>query len=250
MSFKFYLVGGIVRDRLLGIESDDYDYTVVSDDITKEPNIVFQELEQYLTKQGYKIFLSTPEMFTVRAMFPNGHKNHGIVADFVLARREIGYIEGTRNPILVLGTLEDDLIRRDFTVNAMALDEETGEIIDLFGGKEDLKEGILRTPRKADKTLLDDPLRLLRALRFSVTKNFSIDGEIFFAIRHNPEILTKLNKVVSQERIQTELNKMFKHNTIKAMRILVDWDDDLGGSLLPILFKNDYKLQMTNKKLK
>jgi tRNA nucleotidyltransferase/poly(A) polymerase len=144
-----------------------------------------------------------------------------------MARKEVGYIQGTRRPILVLGTLEDDLIRRDFTLNAMAVDED-GVLIDLFGGKKDLAIGLLRTPLPAAQTMMDDPLRFLRALRFSITKKFSIDDAIIFAMRQ-PDILEKLEKVVSAERIREEVFKMMKADTVRTLELFRETEEILPG---------------------
>ena len=130
--FKFYEVGGCVRDEILGLKSKDIDYVAVpSDDLLKDvssAHTMFGILEGYLKEEGFELFLVTPDCFTIRAKFPKNHKYQG-VADFVMARKEIGYVEGTRTPIVVPGTLKDDLERRDFTVNAMAKGDD-GEIID------------------------------------------------------------------------------------------------------------------------
>jgi tRNA nucleotidyltransferase/poly(A) polymerase len=166
-------------------------------------------------------------MFTIRAKFPKGDPNEGLVADFVMARKEVGYVEGTRRPILVLGTLEDDLIRRDFTLNAMAIDED-GNVIDLFDGKADLKRGILRTPLPAEQTMMDDPLRFLRALRFSITKGFDIHFDIISAMSQ-PDILQKLEKVVSAERIREEVFKMMKVDTVKTLELFREIETVIPG---------------------
>ena len=184
---QIFKVGGCVRDKLLGVESKDIDFTFVLDDLNQTVEEGFQSMTSWLAHEAFSIFLSTPDCFTIRAKFPKGNKNEGLVADFVMARKEIGYIDGTRQPILVLGTLEDDLIRRDFTLNAMAEDDE-GNIIDLFGGQEDLRRGLLKTPLDAHITMMDDPLRFLRALRFSITKGFDIHFDIIAAMTQ-PEIL-------------------------------------------------------------
>lgn len=157
----------------------------------------------------------------------------------------MGYVEGTRRPVLELGTLYDDLIRRDFTINAMAEDMD-GNIIDYFDGKLDLVAKVLRSPQPANEMLLDDPLRLLRALRFSITKDFDISFELQNAMKLQ-NIIQKLDKVVSQERIREELNKMFKFDSIKTMKLLIEQDRHSAG-LLDILFKNGYYLELTNKK--
>jgi tRNA nucleotidyltransferase (CCA-adding enzyme) len=130
---KIYKVGGCVRDKLLGLDSKDIDFTFVCEDSqTVEGGWI--EMTSWMKINGFEIFLSTPEMFTIRAKFPKDHQYAGMVADFVMARREVGYTKGTRHPLLELGTLEDDLIRRDFTLNAMAEDID-GNIIDLFDGQ-------------------------------------------------------------------------------------------------------------------
>jgi tRNA nucleotidyltransferase/poly(A) polymerase len=144
-----------------------------------------------------------------------------------MARKETGYKPGTRQPILVLGTLEDDLIRRDFTLNAMAIADD-GTLIDLFKGAEDLDSKILRTPLPAAQTMMDDPLRFLRALRFAITKGFTIHEDIFKAMEQ-PAILEKLEKVVSAERIRDEVFKMMKADTVKTLELFRQVEDILPG---------------------
>lgn len=224
---KLFKVGGCVRDSFLGIDSKDIDFTFVLDNLEQTVEQGFSDMETWMIERGFQIFLSTPDMFTIRAKFPKGDPNEGLVADFVMARKEIGYVEGTRRPILALGALEDDLLRRDFTLNAMAIDED-GNLIDLFGGKKDLEIGLLRTPLPAKQTMMDDPLRFLRALRFSVTKKFSIDDSIIFAMKQ-PDILEKLENVVSAERIREEVFKMMKTDTIKTLELFREIEDIIPG---------------------
>ncbi len=242
---KIFKVGGCVRDKLLGVKTKDIDFTFVLDDLSKTVEQGFKEMEQWMRDQGFTIFQSVPEMFTIRAKFPIDHKFAKLDADFVMARKEVGYEQGTRRPILELGTLEDDLVRRDFTVNAMAEDED-GNIIDLFNGMEDLKNGILRTPLDAKITMVDDPLRILRALRFSITKDFTISADIWEAIQQ-PNILKKLEQTVSHERIREELLKMFKFNTPRTIRLLLDVDNEVPG-FLEIVFKEGLWLKPTFEK--
>ena len=219
MDFKFYEVGGKIRDEIIGLNSKDVDYTVVpSDGLLKDVQSVHSMLnilEGYLKEEGFEIFLVTPDCFTIRAKFPKGHKYQG-VADFVMARKEVGYIQGTRTPIVITGTLEDDLTRRDFTVNAMAKDED-GNIIDLFNGVEDLKNMVLKTPLNTKVTFDDDPLRILRAIRFSITKGFSLKHLDYYINNYDYE--NKMG-VVSSERIREELLKCFKHDTLKTLDML------------------------------
>jgi tRNA nucleotidyltransferase/poly(A) polymerase len=214
---KLYKVGGAVRDKILGVKTKDIDFTFVLDNLDKTVEEGFQEMKSWMENEGFTIFLSVPEMFTIRAKFPKGHKFEGLDADFVMARKEIGYEEGTRRPILELGTLEDDLVRRDFTVNAMAEDED-GNIIDLFNGMDHLKFKILITPLDTNITMSDDPLRLIRALRFSITKDFRISNDIWNEL-NNFDYDEKMG-VVSIERIREELLKCFKHDTLKTLNKL------------------------------
>jgi len=244
---KTYVVGGFVRDKLLSINSKDIDYSFVLDNLDQTVEQGFEEMTNYMKTEGFEIFLSTPDCFTIRAKFPKGSKNEKLVADFVMARKEIGYVTGTRRPILTLGTLEDDLVRRDFSLNALA-EDENGNIIDLFNGQEDLKNKILRTPLDANITLMDDPLRILRALRFSITKGFSIHSDVWKAME-NPEILNKLFSVVSSERIREEIFKMMKSDTIASMRLLLQTDSVIPKfeerSFIDIVFNNNLWLKPT-----
>jgi tRNA nucleotidyltransferase/poly(A) polymerase len=219
--FTLYEVGGKVRDEILGLKSKDVDYTVVPTDelILKytEVDDMFSVLIDFLKREGYELFLVTPDCYTIRANFPKGHKFEGLVADCVMARKEIGYIEGTRKPILKPGTLYDDLIRRDFTVNAIAKDSN-GDYIDYFDGMCDLDSMVLRTPLNCRETFDDDPLRILRAIRFSITKGFHITGNMAIVIE-GYDYESKMG-VVSVERIREELFKCFKENTLKTISLL------------------------------
>lgn len=180
----------------------------------------FEAMEQHLDGLGFKIWLSTPSCFTVRAKFPDDSSHPGLTADFVLARKEVGYIKGTRTPIVELGTLYDDLERRDFTCNAIAKTED-GEFIDPFHGREAIKNKILITPLATDITFNDDPLRILRAIRFAITKGFNIPTDMW-KVMMSYDYKT-LMPVVSEERIHEELFKAFKHDTLKTMGMLCDF---------------------------
>jgi tRNA nucleotidyltransferase/poly(A) polymerase len=137
-----------------------------------------------------------------------------------MARKETGYIPFTRTPIVVPGTLYDDLERRDFTLNALAKDDE-GNIVDFFNGLDHLKSGILITPLPCEVTFHDDPLRILRAIRFSITKGFSMPEEMDFVIK-NYDYEVKM-AVVSQERIREELIKCFAFDTFLTMQVLMKY---------------------------
>jgi poly(A) polymerase len=162
-----------------------------------------------------------------------------------MARKEIGYTEGTRRPILELGTLEDDLVRRDFTINAMAEDID-GNLIDLFDGKWALEQGLLITPKDARITMLDDPLRLLRAFRFSITKGFTITPRIWETCLMD-SVIDKLEQVVSGERIREEVFKMFKHDTIKTLK-LIEEINHMNPRIIEIIFGKEMWLKPTFEK--
>lgn len=218
--FKFYIVGGFVRDKLLGLNPRDIDYAIVSTSDETNIDIVYERFCQYLLDNNYLIYLKKPECFTVKAK--NIITNE--VDDFVLTRKEIGYNSDSRKPIIVSGSIYDDLLRRDFTINAMAIDVETDEIIDPFNGRMHLKKRKLKTPLNPNITLLDDPLRVIRGLRFSITLDFDLTKEFMIAIS-NQEIWDKFKKVVSIERIRDELDKMFKVNSLKTLEILYNLKD-------------------------
>lgn len=252
--YQIYAVGGYVRDQLLGIKSNDIDFCFVieqneNQNITIEEG--FQQMKEWLQNEGFTIFLETISMLTIRAKFPNNTEYanfyNGTTADFVLARKEISYDINSRKPVLEIGTLEDDLLRRDFTINAMAKDLN-GNLIDLFNGQEDLHNRILRTPINAKLTMLDDPLRILRALRFCITRHLKIHNDIIEAIC-DETIMEKLFNVVSSDRIRDELTKMFKYSTPKTLELLHKMNE-ISPNFIDILFKNGLWLKPTNEKPK
>ena len=242
---QIYEVGGCVRDEIIGVHTNDIDFTFVLDNTDQTVDEGWDEMLSHLKTEGFKIFLETKDCFTVRAKFPKGHVNEGLVADFVMARKEVGYILGTRKPILELGTLEDDLRRRDFTLNALAKDLD-GTIVDLFEGRKHLEDGILVTPLNPIKTFFDDPLRMIRALRFSITKGFEIDPEVWDAM-FEPGLIEHLKNVVSKERIQGEVSKMMKHDTVSTLRLLAKIDK-IEPKLLEVMFGGDIWLLPSTKK--
>lgn len=241
---QIFKVGGCIRDKFLGIDSKDIDFTFVCEE-SQTVEQGWSEMRSWMLERGFEIFLETQDCFTIRAKFPKDHQFSGLVADFVMARKEVGYVEGTRRPILELGTLEDDLLRRDFTLNALAEDID-GNIIDLFGGIEDLKMGILRTPMDANITMMDDPLRILRALRFTVTKDFFMSDDIWEAMKQ-PNILKKLEQTVSGQRIREEIDKMMRFNTTRSFRLLMDVDEIIPG-FLELIFKDGMWMKPTFEK--
>lgn len=243
--FKFYEVGGKIRDELLGLPNKDVDYVAVPCQEALDQKLtaceMFIVLCDYLKNEGFEIFLITNECFTIRAKFPKDYKYQG-VADFVMARKEVGYIPGTRTPIVEPGTLYDDLARRDFTVNALAKDPDTGEIIDYFNGLKDLEDKVLKTPLDPVTTFNDDPLRILRGIRFIITKGFTIGIKESLCISEYP--YNEKMGVVSEERIREELFKCFKANTMLTLNCLMYYK-----SLYYYIFsKTNLWLKPTNEK--
>jgi poly(A) polymerase len=219
---QIFEVGGCVRDRFLGIESKDIDFTFVLDDLTSTAEEGFLQMTTWLWNNSFEIFKEHPESFTIRARFPKDHRWSGLDADFVMARKELGYKPGTREPIVELGTLADDLARRDFTLNALA-EAEDGSIVDLFDGQKHLEERILITPLEPNVTLMDDPLRMMRALRFAITKGFTIHPDLWEAMFQDG-LIEKFTEVVSIERTREELKKMLEFDTLASIRLFAKVD--------------------------
>lgn len=223
MNREVYVVGGFVRDIFLHRHSKDYDFVTVGSGI---------ELAEAVAKElGPKAHISVfPNYGTAQV------KYRELELEFVGARRE-SYNRESRNPIVENGTLEDDMKRRDFTINAMAvsLNKETfGELIDPFNGLSDLHAGIIRTPLDPDITFSDDPLRMLRAIRFatqlykktdsadhSLPSSFIIYPETFAAIKRNAGRM----EIITRERINDELYKIMRSEKPSVGWRLLDMTD-------------------------
>ena len=186
-----YVVGGYVRDHYLHRPSTDVDVVVVGSGID-----VAQALADELHTR-----LSVFKTFGTAML-----RFHGVELEFVGARRE-SYTRDSRKPQVEAGTLEDDQLRRDFTINALAWslnERDFGELVDPFDGMYDLEHGIIRTPCDPDITFSDDPLRMMRGIRFAAQLGFSLEEETFDAIARNAQRI----RIVSRERIIAELNKI------------------------------------------
>lgn len=191
MGVEAYVVGGYVRDYYLHRPSTDIDVVVVGSGI---------ELAEALGRE-LKTRVSVFKTFGTAML-----RAEGVEVEFVGARKE-SYTQDSRKPIVEAGTLHDDQLRRDFTINALAwcLNEARfGELVDPFEGMYDMEDCIIRTPCDPDITFSDDPLRMMRAIRFATQLGFDIEDETFEAIRRNRERI----RIVSRERIATELNKI------------------------------------------
>ena len=193
LGLECYVVGGYVRDIFLERPSNDIDVVVVGSGIS-----VAKELKKIL---GHKAHLSVFKNFgTAQVKFKDTE------VEFVGARKE-SYSHDSRKPIVENGTLEDDQNRRDFTINAMAVclnKSRFGELVDPFNGLADLEDGIIATPLEPGITFSDDPLRMMRCVRFATQLNFQIEDETFEALERMADRI----KIVSGERIEVELNKI------------------------------------------
>ena len=198
LGLECYVVGGYVRDLFLERPSNDIDVVVVGSGIQ-----VASELKAVL---GKKAHLSVFRNFGTAQV-----KYKHTEVEFVGARRE-SYSHDSRKPVVEDGTLEDDQNRRDFTINALAVclnKARFGELVDPFDGVDDLWDGIIRTPLDPDVTFSDDPLRMMRCVRFATQLNFFIEDETFEALERNAERI----KIISGERIEEELNKIMMTST-------------------------------------
>ena len=216
LGFPTYLIGGFVRDKILGRETRDADIVCVGDGIELARSVArhFNPVPQvsffktYGTAHIKLDFSKHKDPVKVSLSHDGAEVEASEVFDieFVGARKE-SYAYHSRNPVVKAGTLEDDQLRRDFTINALAIslnNEDYGKLIDPFDGVRDLKKKIIRTPLDASQTFSDDPLRMMRAIRFATQLGFSIEEKTWEGIKNNVERI----RIISQERITDELNKI------------------------------------------
>ena len=217
MGVEAYVVGGYVRDYYLRRPSSDIDVVVVGSGIA-----VAEELGKMLNTKVVVYKTYGTAMLRWR----------GIEVEFVGARKE-SYTPESRNPQVEPGTLEDDQRRRDFTINAMAWSlngKSFGELVDPFGGMEDMEDCIIRTPCEPDTTFSDDPLRMMRAVRFASQLGFDIDDETYDGICRQAERI----KIISKERIIVELNKILE-SPVPSIGLTLMHTSGLLGYVLPEL---------------
>ncbi len=198
LGLECYLVGGYVRDLFLQRPTNDIDVVVVGSGITMA--------EAFAKRLGRGAHLSVFRNFGTAQV-----KWHNHEVEFVGARKE-SYTHDSRKPVVEDGTLEDDQNRRDFTINAMAVclnADRLGELVDPFDGIRDLQDGIIATPLDPDITFSDDPLRMMRCVRFATQLKFLIEDETFDALERNRERIS----IISAERIIVELNKIIMSQT-------------------------------------
>lgn len=211
---KIYKVGGCVRDEILGKKTKDIDYAV------EAPS--FEAMIEHIKSMGATIWKEFPEFFTARG------KLNGTDVDFVLCRKDGAYRDNRRPDEVTIGNLHDDLARRDFTMNAIAIDLETGKYIDPFDGAIHLSAKLIEVVGSVDR-LREDPLRIMRALRFSSTHGFVMSERVREFISDEFKLLEN----ISRERVKEEMNKMFEHDINAAFRFMRDWD-----FVFEFIFKN------------
>ena len=217
LHLETYLIGGFVRDKILGRRTKDADIVCMGDGIALA-NTVARKCEPVPEVNFFKNF-GTAQIRTAS----------GFEIEFVGARKE-SYQRHSRKPQVEPGSLQDDQNRRDFTINALAISlnkNDFGELLDPFGGVQHLDEKIIITPLAPDQTFSDDPLRMMRAIRFATQLNFTIADETFQSITDNAERI----KIISQERITDELNKI-----ILADKPSIGFDLLYKSGLLQIIF--------------
>lgn len=211
-----FVIGGFVRDKIIGRPTKDMDIVCVGDGIALA-HAVASRFHPKPTVSFFKTF-GTAQIVV-----------EGLEIEFVGARRE-SYQFHTRNPEVKPGTLQDDQLRRDFTINALAVslnESDYGTLLDPFNGRADIQERIIRTPQNANETFSDDPLRMLRAIRFAAQLGFNIHPDTYAAIKLNLERI----RIITQERITEELNKM-----LMAKKPSVGFDLLYRTGLLHIIF--------------
>ncbi|NOZ34634.1 MAG: HD domain-containing protein [Chlorobi bacterium] len=217
-NLRVYVIGGYVRDLIMKRPSKDVDIVIIGNGIKLAEAIA----KEFPGKPKVTVF---KRFGTGTAMF----KYEGVEYEFVGARKE-SYSKNSRKPAVEKGTLEDDQNRRDLTINALAISlhpDNFGELLDPFNGLQDIENKLIRTPLNPDITFTDDPLRMMRAVRFACQLNFEIFPETLKAIKKNKERI----KIISKERISDELNKIIlSEKPSKGFKIL----DEVG--LLPIIF--------------
>lgn len=238
---KFYLTGGMLRNKLLGVAaSPDFDFAVESHS--------FDTLEAALKRRNVNVWQKRPEFVTVRGFAPwatfgtfgglvkrkKGDHPEGFAADFTLCRAEAMYHD-KRHPSVVTPTdLVSDLARRDFTVNALAVSED-GEWFDPYGGTLDADARLLRTVGNADERFAEDPLRMLRAMRFAVAYNLALDADVQKCL-HNLHVVGNV-QTLPKERVMDELNKAFKYDWARTMQFLFVQYPSLGAAVSPMGLK-------------
>lgn len=204
MAWTLYLVGGACRDSFMGKKSKDMDFAVECDS--------FEEMKAQILKEGGQIYLEKPEFFSIRAHLPKFG-----ASDFTLCRKDGFYSDGRRPDSVERADIYDDLSRRDCTINSIAQNVLTGEIIDPHEGRKDIQNRVIRATGNPIERLNEDALRGYRYLRFSITKEFTIEQELYSALKYYDDLKLKSVKV---ERVREELFKMFSWDTQETINLI------------------------------
>lgn len=236
---KLYLVGGAVREIVRGHEDKikDWDFAVEAES--------YEHMRDWMVANGFEIFVETPQYMTIRARTPKdgfifaGRDMAGKTFDFALCRTESGYTDGRRPDSVQPATIESDLSRRDFTMNAMALNMD-GDLLDLFNGREDIEWGKIQCVGYASDRFHEDSLRMIRALRFAVQLDFEFGYHVHAFLEGHPHMLPQ----IEPNRVREELNKALKISTARTIDEIVylNWQYEL--------FSNGLWLESTHKKRK
>lgn len=215
MDYPLYIVGGWVRDQILERPSKDMDFLVIGDGL------------EFAERLGIELGNVKVHLFKTYGTASIKYGEYDL--EFVGARKE-SYVKESRNPVIEIGSFEDDLDRRDFTINTLAIslnEDNFGELIDRFDGLVDLEDKRIKTPLDPDITYSDDPLRMMRAIRFATQLGFTIEKNSFNAIKKNAERI----EIISKERITDELNKIILSKKPSVGFILLE-----KSGLLPYIF--------------
>lgn len=214
---NFYLVGGCVRDQLLGLKPKDIDIAVEASS--------WEEFREEILLRTTQVFCEEPQYFRIKALNPR----FGAV-DYVMCRKDGFYTDGRRPDSVEICSIHEDLARRDFTINAIAKDLRTGEILDPFQGQMDIQSKTLRFVGEASDRLTEDGLRWFRAIRFCICKGFELEKKTRFSLADSvgtKDEIRHLFRNISTDRIRDELRKCLFHSTTETLYLITEiagWD--------------------------
>ncbi|MFA5306027.1 MAG: hypothetical protein WC365_01120 [Candidatus Babeliales bacterium] len=210
-----YYVGGMVRDMLINRVHGTPISKHSDVDIAVEASS-YEEMRAFVLEKGADIKVETPKFFTIRAIVDK------VPIDYTLCRKEGIYKDGRHPESVEVGTIEEDLARRDLTINAIAMNPYDQSLVDPYNGLADIKNRTIRAVGDVETRCAEDYLRVLRILRFSITLGFTIAPDTETILYH-PLYVENLFNTVSDERIREEFTKMFRHNTGKTLDALNEY---------------------------
>jgi tRNA nucleotidyltransferase (CCA-adding enzyme) len=210
-----YFVGGLLRDEIITATHGTPNTKKSDIDIAVEASS-YEEMKQHIIDSGGKIKVESPQFFTIRAILNNQP------VDYTLCRKEGTYKDGRHPDTVEIGTIVEDLARRDLTINAMARHVDSGTLIDPYGGVADIQQRVIRCCGDVETRCSEDYLRVLRILRFSITLGFKIAADTETILYH-PLYIDNLFNTVSDERIREEFTKCFMFDTGKTLEALDEY---------------------------